>query len=76
MKTHADGKHHDVEFQPVDLVLFKLKPYYQRSLAKKLNEKLSPCFYGPFEVFQKIEVVAYRLKLPKTARIFNVFHVS
>jgi hypothetical protein len=37
---------------------------------------LSPKFYGPYEVIEKIEVVAYKLQLPLRTRIYNVFHVA
>ncbi|KAL5559611.1 hypothetical protein UlMin_035822 [Ulmus minor] len=76
MKTLADVKRRELEFQLGELVLLKLKPYHCRSLAKRFNEKLSPRFYGPFEVLQHVGSVAYRLKLPETACIHNVFHVS
>jgi len=38
--------------------------------------KLAPRWYGPFKVAAKISDVAYRLKLPNTWKIHNVFHTS
>ncbi|GAV77540.1 Chromo domain-containing protein, partial [Cephalotus follicularis] len=40
------------------------------------NMKLSPRFYGPFEIIQKVGNAAYELNLPAKARIHPVFHVS
>ena len=39
--------------------------------------KLSPRFIGPFEILEKIGVVAYQLALPPTMSVVHeVFHVS
>ena len=54
----------------------KLQPYLQLSVATRKNLKLSACFYGPFEVFDRMGKVAYKLKLPSTSKIHPVFHVS
>ena len=39
--------------------------------------KLSPGFIGPYEVIEKVGLVAYRLALPlELEKIHNIFHVS
>jgi len=43
--------------------------------AKKDN-KLSPKYYDPYKVLQKIVTMWYRLQLPASSRVHLVFHVS
>ena len=39
--------------------------------------KLSPRFIGPFEIFERVGTVAYRLALPPSmSSVHEVFHVS
>ena len=37
---------------------------------------MSPRYCGPFEVLERIGLVAYRLAFPASTRAHNVFHVS
>ena len=43
--------------------------------AKKDN-KLSPKYYSPYKVLQKIDTMAYKLDLLASSRVHLVFHVS
>ena len=45
-------------------------------LPSNMTPKLSPRRYGPFEVVSQISHVAYRLRLPPTWNIHDVFHAS
>lgn len=76
MRNQANTKRTDVEFMQGDWLLLKLQPYRQNSLAHRKSHKLSKRFFGRFQIEERIGVVAYRLKLPVSAKLHNVFHVS
>lgn len=76
MKVFADQHGTGSHFEVGDFVYLKLRPYKQSSLAHRSSFKLAPRFYGPYEVMEKFGTVAYRIKLPTRAQIYNVFHVS
>lgn len=76
MKKKYDAKHTDKSFEIGDFVYVRMQPYRQLSISLKRNLKLSPRFYGPFEIIQKVGAVAYKLKLPEGSKIHPVFHVS
>ena len=76
MKQRADKSRREVELAVGELVYVKLWPYRQKSLARKVNEKLCARFYGPFEVEARVGQVAYKLKLPSDSKIHPTFHIS
>ncbi|XP_026378674.1 uncharacterized protein LOC113273121 [Papaver somniferum] len=76
MKKYADSHRTERSFQDNDWVYLRLQPYRKTTVASQYFSKLSPRFYDPFRVLEKIGIVAYKLELPTTSRINPVFHVS
>lgn len=76
MKIFANCNRTEREFQVGQWVFLQLQPYRQTSLAMLRNLKLSPKFYGPYQILEKIGKVAYKLDLPMESQIHLVFHVS
>lgn len=76
IKQCYDNKHTERTFEVGDWVYLKLQSYKQQFVHKKTNHKLTPRFYGSFQVHERIGSVAYKLKLPTAAKIHHVFLVS
>lgn len=64
IKQIYDSKHQEWEFTIGDWVFLKLQPYKQMSFASWKNHKLSPKFYGPFQILEGTWKVVYKLDLP------------
>ncbi|KAI5408711.1 hypothetical protein KIW84_054516 [Lathyrus oleraceus] len=76
IRSQANKHRREVEYEVEDMVFVKIQPYKMKKLAKRLNQKLSPRYYGPYEVIQRIGVVAYKLKFPEGSKVHPVFHAS
>ncbi|KAA3461552.1 DNA/RNA polymerase superfamily protein [Gossypium australe] len=75
-KSYGDLKRKDIEFQVGDRVFLKVSPW-KKILRFGRKGKFSPRFIGPYEVIERIGLVAYKLMLPSELnKIHNVFHVS
>jgi hypothetical protein len=75
MKQRYDH-HREVTYAVGDWVWLKLQSHRQLSVRQGHYHKLAPKFFGPYLVVSKVGEVAYRLALPTTAKIHDVFHVS
>ena len=70
----------ELEFMVGDYVYLRLQPFRQMSIRTHGHMKLSPRFYGPYQIVERLGKVAYRLALPDHSWIHSwihpVFHVS
>ena len=65
-KSYADPKRRDVEFQVSNYVSLKVSPIKGVMRFGK-KEKLAPRYIGPFEILERIGMVAYRLAIGFTS---------
>ena len=62
MKQHVDQHHNKISFDVGDWVFLRLQKMSLKQARK--DNKLSPKYYGPYKVLQKIGTMAYKLELP------------
>ncbi|GKC61081.1 hypothetical protein Tco_1088679 [Tanacetum coccineum] len=75
-KSYADKRRNPLEFSVGDYVLLKVLPWKGIVRFRKKG-KLAPRFIGPFEIIEKVGLVAYRLDLPEELNgVHDMFHVS
>ncbi|GJU52294.1 putative reverse transcriptase domain-containing protein [Tanacetum coccineum] len=75
-KSYADKRRKPLEFSVGDYVLLKVSPWKGVVCFGKKG-KLAPRFVGPFEIIEKVGLLAYRLDLPEELNgVHDTFHVS
>ncbi|GKE37284.1 putative reverse transcriptase domain-containing protein, partial [Tanacetum coccineum] len=75
-KSYADNRRKPLEFEVGDRVMLKVSPW-KGVIRFRKKGKLAPRYVGPFEILERIGLVAYRLRLPEElSGIHDTFHVS
>lgn len=74
-KAQYDKHYREVIFNASDWVWLRLLQRPLASMDVRERSKLRPRFHGPFQVLERIDDVAYRLLLPVSVKLHNVFHV-
>ncbi|GJW84140.1 putative reverse transcriptase domain-containing protein [Tanacetum coccineum] len=77
LRTHyADNQCKPFEFNVGDLVLLKVSSW-KGVVRFSRKGKLAPRYVGPFEIVERVGLVAYHLRLPQELSIIHdTFHVS
>lgn len=70
MKVYADKKRTERGFQVEDWMYLKLHPNQQRSLAKRISQKINPKYHGPYQTKKILGEVAHKLTF------YLIFYVS
>ncbi|KAK8501513.1 hypothetical protein V6N12_041447 [Hibiscus sabdariffa] len=75
-KAYADTKRRDIRYDVGDKVFLKVSPW-KKVLRFSRKGKLSSRYIGPFEILERVGLMAYRLALPpEFDKTHNIFHVS
>ncbi|GJX06565.1 putative reverse transcriptase domain-containing protein [Tanacetum coccineum] len=75
-KSYADKRRKPLEFEVGDRVLLKMSPWKDVVHFGKKG-KLAPRYVRPFEILERIGLVAYRLRLlEELSSLHDTFHVS
>ncbi|GKC13632.1 hypothetical protein Tco_1010414 [Tanacetum coccineum] len=74
-KSYADRRRKPLEFNKGDYVLLKVSPW-KCVVRYEKKGKLVPRFVEPFEIIEKVGLVAYRLDFPEELNgVHDTFHV-
>nr|GEU34217.1 putative reverse transcriptase domain-containing protein [Tanacetum cinerariifolium] len=75
-KSYPDKRRKPLEFGVSEYVLLKVSLW--KGVVRFENKgKLATRFVGPFEIFEKVGLMAYRLDLPEELNgVHDTFHVS
>ncbi|KAF7763757.1 hypothetical protein Agabi119p4_8294 [Agaricus bisporus var. burnettii] len=72
MRERGNNKHHKEPFAEGDKVWLEATNIHSNRPTRKLDHKR----YGPFDVLKQVGDRSYKLKLPDSWTIHDVFHTS
>lgn len=73
MKSFVDKSRRHLSFEMGQMMFLKLRLYMRSTISKRLRQKLSASYYGPFEIVERNGSISYHLKLSETSRITMYF---
>lgn len=73
---YANAHRKDISFSTGDWVYLKLHLHRQQYVLQRVNAKFDTRYYGPFQILQKVGMVAYKLQLPQGSGIHFIFNAS
>nr|GEW81497.1 putative reverse transcriptase domain-containing protein [Tanacetum cinerariifolium] len=75
-KSYVDYGRKPLEFEVGDRIFLKVTPW-KGVVRFGEKGKLAPRYVGPFEILERLVLVAYRLRLPEELNsMYDTFHVS
>ncbi|KAJ7525833.1 hypothetical protein O6H91_17G069200 [Diphasiastrum complanatum] len=74
-RHYADPHRWDVQFSAGEKVYLRV-PVDSKTLKSGVCAKLSPRYCGPLTISRRLGEVTYELELPRSSKVFPVFHVS
>ena len=73
---NADTRRRDHDFQVGDQVLLNAENIVIAADRSRRSQKLLPRFIGPYTIVEQHSPVTFRVELPPTMKIHDVFHVD
>nr|KYP61900.1 hypothetical protein KK1_016413 [Cajanus cajan] len=72
MKKYAHKSRKMQVFGIGEWAFLNLNQHRQQSVLRRINKKLSPKYYGPFQVLEKYRAVTCKLQLPPTSHVHSL----
>ena len=72
MCQHGDARRRDVQFKAGDSVWLSASGITLPAHRDRKCQKLTPVYYGPYDIVERISALSYRLKLPVNLNVATI----